>query len=54
MKPEEEFHCFYECCKCQRKHKGNQHTPDSCEMVPGPKPNEWVFVCVPSCNQEPS
>ncbi len=43
------FHCFYECHKCKRKHKGTEHTPVSCAMVPGTKPNEWVFECMPSC-----
>lgn len=43
------FRCFYECCKCQTKHEGNEHTPSSARMVPGTRPNEWVFVCVPDC-----
>jgi len=50
MNPEP-FYCFYECCKCKTKHKGNEHTPPTVAMVPGDRPNEWVFVCVPECKK---
>lgn len=43
------FRCFYECSKCKRKHEGNEHAPDETKMIPGIRPNEWVFVCNPSC-----
>lgn len=43
------FRCFYECSKCKKKHEGNEHTPETVDMVAGGKPNEWVFVCVPAC-----
>lgn len=45
--------CFYECCRCGRKHPGGAETPETCEMIPGDRKNEWVFVCVPACEPEP-